>query len=66
MPIKSPLIPLGIIGFADVHPIKVHELRQRYGDASEVVQFYHDDRYILLIVMESSIKALTGRLFLTL
>ena len=40
-----------------------NEYERRYCGMPEIVQFLHDDTDILLIVMESSIEALTGKLF---
>jgi DNA-binding Lrp family transcriptional regulator len=56
-------IPLGVICFTNVHPAKVQEFKRRYCNMPEIVQFLHDDTDILLIVMESSMEALTGKLF---
>jgi len=56
-------IPLSVICFTNVHPVKVQEFRQRYCDMPEIVQFLHDDTDVLLIVMESSTESLTGKLF---
>jgi DNA-binding Lrp family transcriptional regulator len=56
-------IPLGIIGFVNVHPPKIHELKDKYGNAPEVLQFFHDDKDFVLFAMESSVSALTRMFF---
>jgi len=56
-------IPLGVICFTNVHPVKVQKFRQRYSDMPEIAQFLHDDTDVLLVVMESSTEALTKRMF---
>ena len=56
-------IPLAIIGFSHVHPAKVHDLRERYMNTSEVLQFFHGEKEVLLFIMDASIDALTRHLF---
>jgi DNA-binding Lrp family transcriptional regulator len=56
-------IPLGVICFTNVHPVKFQKFRQKFSNMPEIVQFLHDDTDVLLIVMESSTEALTGKLF---
>jgi len=56
-------IPLAVIGFTNVHPEKVRELSQNYAAKSEVVHLFHDKKDILLVMVDSSMDALTSNLF---
>ena len=55
-------IPMAVVGFADVHPLKVQELRNHYARRPEVVQFFHSDKDILLLVMDARANTLTEKL----
>ena len=55
-------IPMAIIGFANVHPLKIHELKENYVDRAEVVQFFHNEKDVVLFVMDVRTSALTDRL----
>ena len=56
-------IPLAIIGFANVHPVKLQELKGKYVDIAEVVQFFHSEKDVVLFVMDVRMSALTKKLF---
>ena len=60
---RFPEIPMAIIGFSNVHPQKIEELREEYAAKPEVVQFYHSDKDVVLIMMDASMGALTDKLF---
>ena len=55
-------IPMAVMGFADVHPLKVQELREQYASRPEVVQFFHSDKDVLLLVMDARPTTLTEKL----
>ena len=56
-------IPLAIIGFSNVHLMKVKKLKDTYADKQEIIHFFHDDKDVILIVMDSSYNSLTRKLF---
>ena len=56
-------IPLAIIGFANVHPMKLQELKERYIDIAEIVQFFHSEKDVVLFVMDVRKAELTKKLF---
>ncbi len=56
-------IPMAVIGFADVHPLKVRKLRDQYASRPEVVQFLHSDKDVVLFVMDARKTTLTEKLF---
>ena len=56
-------IPLAVIGFANVHPVKLQELKEKYIDIAEVVQFFHSEKDVVLFVMDVGIASLTKKLF---
>ena len=56
-------IPMAIIGFSHVHPVKIKQLKDGYAKKGEIVQFFHSDKDVVLYVMDTSMEALTQRLF---
>lgn len=56
-------IPLAIIGFSNVHPMKVKKLKDTYAGKQEIIHFFHDDKDVILVVMDSSDSSLTRNLF---
>ena len=56
-------IPMAIIGFANVNPARLMTLKQRSDDSAEILQFFHDERSLILFIMESSSDILSKRLF---
>lgn len=56
-------IPMAIIGFSNVHPVKIKELREKYAKKSEVTQFFHGEKEAVIFLMDSSAGALTEKLF---
>ncbi len=55
-------IPMAVVGFSDVHPLKIQELRNQYANKPEVVQFFHSDKDVLLLVMDARTTVLTEKL----
>ncbi|MFC1713557.1 winged helix-turn-helix transcriptional regulator [Candidatus Poribacteria bacterium] len=55
-------IPMAVMGFADVHPLKVQELRNQYASRPEVVQFLHSDKDVVLYIMDARASTLTEKL----
>ena len=55
-------IPMAVMGFADVHPLKVQELRDQYASRPEIMQFFHSDKDVLLFVMDARTTTLTEKL----
>ena len=55
-------IPLAVIGFSNVHPMKITKLTE-YADQAEIVQFIHSAKDVVLYVMSASKDALTRKLF---
>ena len=56
-------IPSAIIGFSNVHPVKIKELEEKCAGMPEVVHFFHSENDVELFVMDSSAEALTKKLF---
>lgn len=56
-------IPMAIIGFSNIHPLRIRELLKRYTKKAETVQFFHSEKDVMMMVMEKSMKALIQRLF---
>ena len=56
-------IPMAIIGFSNVHPLKIKELLQQYAKKATVVQFFHSEKDVVMLVMEKSMETLKKRLF---
>ena len=56
-------IPMAVIGFSHVHPLRIHYLRDKYADTPEVIQFLHSDRDVLLYVMDAETHKLSERLY---
>ena len=55
-------IPMAVIGFSNVHPLKIKELQRDYAGA-EVVQFFHSEKDAVLVVMDVRMASLTEKLF---
>lgn len=60
---RFPEIPMAIIGFSSVHPIKIQQLEDEYASKPEIIQFIHSERDMVLFAMDTSIDALTKRLY---
>jgi len=56
-------IPMAVIGFSDVHPVKIEELKEKFAKKEEVVQFIHSEKDVMFYVMDTSQDALTKTLF---
>ena len=56
-------IPMAVMGFSHVHPLRIHNLRDRYIRTPEVIQFYHSERDVLLCVMDLETHKLSERLY---
>lgn len=56
-------IPMAIIGFSNVHPAKIEELKEKYAKKPEVTQFFHGEKEAVIFLMDSNAGALTERLF---
>ena len=56
-------VPVAVLGFSDVHPVKVEELVSRYGDREEIVQLLSSDKDIVITAMGSDRDALVKLLF---
>lgn len=55
-------VPMAVIGFTSVHPVKLGQLKEKLAQVAEVVQLFHTDRDVVLFVMGSSMESLTRRL----
>ena len=60
---RFPEIPMAVICFSDVHPLKIQKLKEKHEDKPEIVQFVHSERDVVMFVMDSSAESLTKRLF---
>ncbi|MFC1714627.1 winged helix-turn-helix transcriptional regulator [Candidatus Poribacteria bacterium] len=60
---KFPEIPMAIIGFSNVHPVKIKELKEKYANKPEVTQFFHGEKDAVIFLMDSKAEALTEKLF---
>ena len=56
-------IPMAVIGFTNVHPMKINELKNKYASKQEIMQFYHSEKDILMMVTDASMDSLTKKLF---
>lgn len=56
-------IPMAVIGFSNVHPAKIEELKDEYKEKQEILQFIHSKKDVVLFVMDESEDALTKTLF---
>lgn len=56
-------IPMAIIGFSNVHPAKINELKNKYASKQEIMQFFHSDKDILMLVTDTGMDSLTKKLF---
>ena len=53
---------MAVMGFTDVHPLKVRGLKDKYASRPEVVQFFHSDKDVLLFIMDARTATLTEKL----
>ena len=60
---QFPEIPIAIIGFSNVHPVKIKELKEKYAKKPEVMLFFHGEKEVVLFLMDSNAGALTEKLF---
>lgn len=56
-------IPMAIIGFSNVHPVKIKQLAERCAKKPEIVQCFHSEKEVMLLVMDTTMSALTKKLF---
>ena len=56
-------VPMAIIGFSNVHPVKIKELEEKYAGKPEVVQLYHSEKDVVMILMDADNDKLTKKLF---
>ncbi|MBD3184977.1 winged helix-turn-helix transcriptional regulator [Candidatus Poribacteria bacterium] len=56
-------IPMAVIGFSHVNPMRIHYLRNKYAGIPEVIQLLHSEKDILLYVMDAEPHKLSERLF---
>jgi DNA-binding Lrp family transcriptional regulator len=56
-------IPMAVIGFANIHPLKINELKQKYAVKHEVMQFLHSEKDVIMLVTDVSMDSLTKKLF---
>lgn len=56
-------IPSAIIGFSNVHPVKIRELEEKCAGMPEVVQFFHSENDVEMFIMDSSAEALAKKLY---
>jgi len=60
---KFPDIPKAVMGFSNVHPLKVQGLREKYANMAEVEQFFYAEKDVILFIVDSSMERLTKRLY---
>lgn len=56
-------IPMAIVGFSNVSHQNLRRFREKYSDRSEVLQFFHSQTEIILVIMDVSPSALTRKLY---
>lgn len=56
-------IPMAVIGFSHVHPMRIHYLRDKYSGIPEIIQFLHSEKDVLLYVMETEPHKLSEKVF---
>ena len=56
-------IPMAVIGFSHVHPLRIHCLRDKYTKIPEVIQFFHSERDVLLCVIDAETHKLSEKLY---
>jgi len=58
-----PEVPMAVIGFSNIHPLKINELCQRYASKQEILQFFHSEKDLMMLVTDTSMDSLTKKLF---
>ena len=56
-------IPMAVIGFSHVHPLRMHCMKDKYAGLPEVIQFFHSERDMLLCVMDAETHKLSEKLY---
>ena len=54
---------MAIIGFTNVHPMKIKKLCEDYKESSGIMECFHSEKDIVLFVMDGSMGALTEKLY---
>ena len=54
---------MAIMGFTNINPAKLLALKRKSETTAEIAQFFHDEKNLLLFIMDSSADMLSRRLF---
>lgn len=60
---KFPEVPMALIGFSNVHPVKLRQLKEKYAKREQARAVIHSDKEILLFLMDESRDRLTELVF---
>ena len=60
---EFPEVPVAFIGFSDVHPVKLRNLKDKYVSREQFRAFIHSDKELLLFLMDESRNRLTELIF---
>ena len=58
-----PELPMAFIGFSNVHPVRLKQLKERSIDDERVRALIHDERELLLLLMDGNRDRLTELIF---
>lgn len=60
---RFPDVPMAIIGFSNVHPVRIREVCDKSYGVAEVVWLFHSERDVVICIMDVSSDSLTQRLY---
>ena len=56
-------VPMAFIGFSDVHPVKLRNLKEKYLSREQFRAFIHSEKELLLFLMDENRDKLTELIF---
>ena len=60
---EFPEVPMAFIGFSDIHPVKLRNLKEKYMSREQFRAFIHSDKELLLFLMDENKDRLTELIF---